>query len=316
MSLEPFNARTAISFATLVSALLLACNKKSDAPSSNDPLAKEKEQSRANLQRMTAAFLDYSDSIFGIPVGLADPKTGMPILSWRVQILPYLGDPEAEALYKEFKLDEPWDSEHNKKLIPRMPKIYADVRGQAPEGSTYYQGFYPVVIGSDGKEVRAIPLHIHYGFFFHSPLFKEGPNIPFRPEIGKPITTQFNMRNITDGAANCFLIAEAGEAVPWTKPHDIGVQVRLLPRDKFRIEALPPMGKMFDGDFHVVAADGTVHWVKKSIPPEKLQGFFTAGDGEMPDWAGAELLESQPKKDNIGQTPAKPPKIKFPSTRP
>ena len=37
-------------------------------------------------------------------------------------ILPYI---EEGQLYQQFKLDEPWDSPHNKKLIALMPKIYA-----------------------------------------------------------------------------------------------------------------------------------------------------------------------------------------------
>ena len=37
-------------------------------------------------------------------------------------MLPYVEEGE---LFKEFKLDEPWDSEHNKKLLARMPKVYA-----------------------------------------------------------------------------------------------------------------------------------------------------------------------------------------------
>ena len=49
-----------------------------------------------------------------------DGKT--PLLSWRVAILPYL---EQEALYKEFKLDEPWNSPHNRRLIAKMPKVFA-----------------------------------------------------------------------------------------------------------------------------------------------------------------------------------------------
>ena len=43
-------------------------------------------------------------------------------LSWRVHLLPYFGE---EALYQRFKLDEPWDSQHNKQLIYEMPAIYA-----------------------------------------------------------------------------------------------------------------------------------------------------------------------------------------------
>ena len=51
---------------------------------------------------------------------------GMPVfkkglLSWRVAILPMLG---YKSLYEEFHLDEPWDSEHNKSLIAKMPKEF------------------------------------------------------------------------------------------------------------------------------------------------------------------------------------------------
>lgn len=48
----------------------------------------------------------------------AKPKGG---LSWRVAILPQLG---LDELYREFHLDEPWDSEHNKTLLSRMPALY------------------------------------------------------------------------------------------------------------------------------------------------------------------------------------------------
>ena len=48
---------------------------------------------------------------------------GKPLLSWRVHILPFLEEGE---LYKQFRLDEPWDSEHNRKLIEKMPDAYAD----------------------------------------------------------------------------------------------------------------------------------------------------------------------------------------------
>ncbi|MCP2784480.1 DUF1559 domain-containing protein, partial [Salmonella enterica subsp. enterica serovar Typhimurium] len=58
-----------------------------------------------------------------------------PYLSWRVALLPYL---EHDHVYKQFKLDEPWDSEHNKKLIPLMPKCYKVPGAPDPgEGKTY-----------------------------------------------------------------------------------------------------------------------------------------------------------------------------------
>ncbi len=59
-----------------------------------------------------------------------------PQLSWRVHILPYIGE---EELYKQFHLDEPWDSEHNKSLVEKMPAVYACEGVDIPKGHTVYQ---------------------------------------------------------------------------------------------------------------------------------------------------------------------------------
>jgi hypothetical protein len=47
---------------------------------------------------------------------------GTPLLSWRVLVLPYLGQ---EELFAQFRLTEPWDSDHNVRLLDRMPSTYA-----------------------------------------------------------------------------------------------------------------------------------------------------------------------------------------------
>ena len=47
-------------------------------------------------------------------------KDDKALLSWRVAILPFI---DQDALFKEFKLEESWDSPHNLKLLPRMPTI-------------------------------------------------------------------------------------------------------------------------------------------------------------------------------------------------
>jgi hypothetical protein len=105
-------------------------------------------------------------------------------LSWRVHILPYLGE---EALYKQFKLDEAWDSVANKALVAIMPKVYAAPGGKAGEGKTNYLG------------VR-------------------GANGVFRPG-GQP---GLSVTNITDGTSNTLAVVEVSDAaaVPWSKPDD------------------------------------------------------------------------------------------------
>ena len=73
-----------------------------------------------NLKQIGLAMHNYHDARGRLPAAYTVDKDGKPLLSWRVLILPYT---EEAALYKEFHLDEPWDSEHNKNLIARMPAV-------------------------------------------------------------------------------------------------------------------------------------------------------------------------------------------------
>ena len=94
-------------------------------------------------------------------------------------ILPYV---EENNLYNQFHLDEPWDSEHNKKLLEQMPKLFASPAESAESlknHETPYQGFV-------GK-----------GAFFDG---KDG----------------IKSTDITDGTSNTIMIVEAAKTVPWT----------------------------------------------------------------------------------------------------
>jgi hypothetical protein len=108
-------------------------------------------------------------------------------LSWRVKILPYLGD-DAAGLYKRFKLDEPWDGPNNKQLVGLMPDVFVDPR------------FQP------GKQAQAQGLTYYRGFV--------GPNSVFGQKGG---LTRGLLTN-ANGASNTLLVVEAGEPMPWTKP--------------------------------------------------------------------------------------------------
>jgi len=66
------------------------------------------------------------------PAAICDAE-GNPLLSWRVAILPYMGERE---LYSQFKWDEPWDGPTNRPLIGRMPAIFGDVRAYDPTRTT------------------------------------------------------------------------------------------------------------------------------------------------------------------------------------
>ena len=167
---------------TTAFAFTLFSTTRADDPTPEEKLqiAKDRAKSVNNLKQIGIAFHAYTDTYNKIPTNVADEK-GKLLLSWRVLMLPFL---EEEGLYKEFKLDEAWDSAHNKKLIEKMPKVFTPVRGKAGKGETFYRGF-------------------------------TGPSTIF--EAGK----KFSFRNITDGSSNTFLCVEAEKQCPWTKPDDL-----------------------------------------------------------------------------------------------
>lgn len=72
-----------------------------------------------SIRRLMSAMSTFS---FRYPPTSLWSKDGKEsLLSWRVMILPALGCSE---LYQLFRLDEPWDSPHNRKLIPYMPSVF------------------------------------------------------------------------------------------------------------------------------------------------------------------------------------------------
>jgi prepilin-type processing-associated H-X9-DG protein len=144
--------------------------------------AARRATSTNNLKQLYLAMLMNENATGKFPARANFDKNGKPLLSWRVHILPYLG---GDALYKQFHLDEPWDSPHNKALIAMMPAFFRNASSTAPAGKTTY-------LGVSGK-----------GLFFDG---------------DKPRT----IADIRDGTSNTLAIVEANDdqAVIWTKPDD------------------------------------------------------------------------------------------------
>ncbi len=147
-----------------------------------DSEAARKLQSANNLKQLGLAIHNYHDVHRQFPSAYSTDKEGRPLLSWRVYLLPYL---EQMALYEQFRLDESWDSEHNKTLIAKMPPLLRSPNSKAEPGKTNY-------LGVSGPQ----------GIF------------PGREKI--------SFRDIADGTSNTLMIVEVSDesAVVWTKPDD------------------------------------------------------------------------------------------------
>jgi RNA polymerase sigma factor (sigma-70 family) len=108
-------------------------------------------QSQNNLKQMGLAMHNYLSAMNTFPARAIYDKDGKPLLSWRVAILPYLDEAK---LYQEFHLDEPWDSDHNKKLIAKMPKVFGEKGTE-----THYRVFHgkgAIFEGKDGTPIQGI----------------------------------------------------------------------------------------------------------------------------------------------------------------
>jgi hypothetical protein len=210
----------------------------------------ESEHSRQNLVRIGGAIQQYENVNGGFPNNTYEvqPKGIRPLLSWRVHILPMLGE---NALYQRFKLDEPWDSPNNIKLVNQMPTVYGSPTAQAKAGpgKTFYRGFS------------------NPGGIFEK---------PSAPGVAPPKIT---LAQIPDGVSNTILVMDAGDAVEWTKPDDIDFGPGRPP---------PNLGGAYPNVpfVMVLMADGTVHQMVRQVPDDTLRKLSDRKDGAVipPGW--------------------------------
>lgn len=190
-------------------------------------------QCQNNLKQLALAMHAYSDVNGRLPPAVVHSKDGKPLYSWRVLVLPYL---EQNNLYQQFKLDEPWDSPNNQRLLPLMPPVLRDPSAATTDPSTtVYQVFV-------------------------------GPKTAFESPSGQNLHVDF-----PDGISNTFLIVEAAQAVPWTKPAD-------LPYDPN--QPLPKLGGHHTGGFNAIMADGFARFILERTSEATLRGLITRNGGE------------------------------------
>lgn len=176
--------------ALAVTALVLALTVPAPAQD-----AAVRRRSTASLKQVGLAMHNYHADFGWLPADIVD-KNGKALLSWRVAILPYI---EQDDLYKQFMLKEPWDSEHNKKLVGKIPKVFVSPAQNSKEGTTTYLG----PVGD--------------GLVFSAKVKGQGTRI----------------RDIKDGTSNTIMLFEAtdGRAVEWTRPGDLAPDAKNPAKD-------------------------------------------------------------------------------------
>jgi type II secretory pathway pseudopilin PulG len=188
--------------------------------------AARRNQSMNNMKQLMLSLLNYHDAKKMLPANAIYSADGKPLLSWRVAILPYL---DQEALYKEFHLDEPWDSPNNKPLIAKIPAVFVEPSYNVAPGKTPYLAIVGEQCGFDGTDKG------------------------------------LKLQQFTDGTSKTVMLVTANpdRAIEWTKPDDLPFDAK---NPMAGLAAGPHPGiwlaAFADGSIHVVNNDTDPQTVK------------------------------------------------------
>ncbi|MBN73509.1 MAG: hypothetical protein CME32_30000 [Gimesia sp.] len=221
-----------------------------------------------NLKRLVLAMHLYHSKYKHFPPAVVIGPDGKTPHSWRVALLPFL---DQEKLYKEYRLNEPWDSEHNKQVLAKMPTVFKNPVDNRPGHLTSYLAVTGpnTVFGKSTRPAGGAGIEMSTEPFATSGL-AGGGGVESKAE---PVAG-VRMREITDGTSNTIAIVEARREIPWTKPEDIS----------FDGKTVPELGGFYSGGFCVGLCDGAARYLPDTLNPETLKYLLLINDSHVIDW--------------------------------
>jgi WD40 repeat protein/serine/threonine protein kinase len=213
--------------------------------------------SLTNLKSIGLALHMHEDNFKRLPAQAIRGTDGKALLSWRVAILPFL---ENDALFKQFRLDEPWDSEHNKSLIEKMPAVYASPAlkpEQHEKGLTSYLAPLsrqpPVVLQSSDKGNQSLRSDEVEMVFDRLPSAR--------------------IAEVIDGLSNTIALVEVNPqaAVIWSKPDDLLID---------NSDPMQDLVGQCDNGFYALLLDGSVRFIRNSLNRKTFRNLLEMNDGQ------------------------------------
>ncbi|MBC7818288.1 MAG: DUF1559 domain-containing protein, partial [Planctomycetaceae bacterium] len=205
--------------------------------------AAHNNQCQGNLNQLMLALLNYHDTYKALPPAYLADANGKPIHSWRVLLLPFLGQQE---IYNQYDFSEPWDGPNNRKLADKINLLlFWCPSGPVHEGSLMTN--YVVVVG---------------------------------PKTAFPGSDSTTFDDFHDGRENTILIVEiANSNIHWMEPRDLNVdEMSFVLNDPKQPSISSPHPR---GPAAVFADAISAYPLDVSLRPETLQALTTIA-GEEP----------------------------------
>jgi hypothetical protein len=175
------------------------------------------------------------------PAYIADAN-GNPMHSWRVLILPYMGD-DGAAVYSAYRFDEPWNGPNNRKLAAKVAEMYRCPN--RPPGENPLLTDYVVVVG---------------------------------PDTAFPGTETVTLTDFPDGTKNTILIVEIENSdIHWMEPRDLRLEDLSFAANQ---EGTPRVAGPHAAGPVAGFADGSVSRLHESLRPQTLRAMLTRRGGE------------------------------------
>ena len=190
-----------------------------------------------NIKQIVLAIHCYHDATGVFPPLYTVDANGKPLHSWRVLLLPYL---EQTALYEQIRLDEPWDSEHNRQFHNVVILPYACPSN--PGGSCSYSAIAGEV---------------------------------FVPATKANSRGEHTLARITDGTSNTIAIVEVREPFCWMDPTaDVSLEELVKGINRGRV------GSYHTGGMSVGLFDGSVRFFLRTVDKETLRNAGKRDSGK------------------------------------
>jgi len=198
-----------------------------------------------NLRQIGLALHNYHSAYKKFPPAIVTDENGNPLYSWRVAILPFIGEND---LYNQFDLTKAWNDKANRRFIKKMPKVFRRFGARRKKKITSYAALSsPFVQGS-----------------MENTVFNE--------------SVVSRLRDMLDGTSNTIMVAESSETrIPWSAPLDVN------PKTHPGFDNEDGFSSDLEGVNLVLFGDGSIRLLSTDAPQSLNHSLITRDGREVID---------------------------------